>query len=198
MYIGTAGSLNNQLNSPYDITHDEISITFYVADSRNHRIMAYAFGATSEVLVAGGNGPGFNNTQLNSPSGVYFDSPSNSLIIANRYANNIVSWIIGDSEWTLIAGSTNGIAGNTATQLNTPFGITLDPMGNVYVADTINHRIQLFLAGQLSGTTIAGTTGVSGNDSILLYAPYAVVLDSQLNLYVADRSNQRIQKFLRY
>jgi len=135
---------------------------------------------------------------LNNPSTIYFDSPSNSLIIANRYGHNIVRWTLGDSNWTLIAGSTNGTAGSSSTLVNSPFGVTLDPMGNVYVADTSNHRVQLFMAGQLTGTTIAGITGIHGNDSDLLYGPFSVLLDNQLNLYVADRSNQRVQKFFRY
>jgi hypothetical protein len=41
-------------------------------------------------------------------------------------------------------------------------------MGNVYVTDTTNHRIQLFLTGQLTGTTIIGTTGVRGNEDIII------------------------------
>ncbi|CAF2654588.1 unnamed protein product [Rotaria sp. Silwood2] len=71
-------------------------------------------------------------------------------------------------------------------------------MGNVYVANTLNHRIQLFLAGQLNGTTIAGVTSVSGNSAILLSTPFLVALDTQRNLYVADMVNSRIQKFIKY
>ena len=160
--------------------------------------MAYSAGASSGTLIAGGNGLGLNNTQFNNASTIYFDAPSNSLIIANRYAHNIVRWTLGATQWTLIAGSTNGTRGTSSTLLNTPFGVTLDPMGNVYVSDTSNNRIQLFMVGQLTGITIAGVTGVHGNNSNLLFAPYSVLLDSQLNLYVADRNNQRVQKYLRY
>jgi DNA-binding beta-propeller fold protein YncE len=197
-FLGTAGTANNQVDGTYGVALDSSSSTLYVADYGNNRIMAYSSGASSGSLVAGGNGIGLNNTQLYNPSTVYFDSPSNSLIIANRYAHNIVRWTLGDTQWTLIAGSTNGTQGTLSTLFNTPFGVTLDPMGNVYVADTFNNRIQLFMPGQLTGITIAGTTGVHGNDSDLLWAPYSVVLDSQLNLYVAERDNHRIQKYLRY
>jgi DNA-binding beta-propeller fold protein YncE len=71
-------------------------------------------------------------------------------------------------------------------------------MGNLYVADTGNNRIQLFLAGQTVATTIAGITGSPGSSSVQLNSPYSVRLDNQLNLYVADLTNNRIQKFLRY
>ena len=79
-----------------------------------------------------------------------------------------------------------------------PTGLTMDPMGNVYVADTANHRIQLFLVGQTEGMTIAGITATAGSNATLFSAPYSVRLDSQLNLYVADQLNHRVQKFLRY
>ena len=76
--------------------------------------------------------------------------------------------------------------------------VTLDSMGNIYVADRDNHRIQLFLAGQSNGTTIAGVTGRPGSNSTSLYKPYSVALDTQLNLYVADTYNDRVQKFIHY
>ncbi|CAF3888102.1 unnamed protein product, partial [Rotaria sp. Silwood1] len=153
------GTSSNQLNMTYGVALDSSSNTLYVADYGNHRIMAYSSGASSGSLVAGGQGIGLNKTQLYNPSTIYFDPPSNSLIIANRYAHNIVRRTLSDTQWTLIAGSTNGTNGVSSTLLNSPFGMTLDPMGNVYVADTSNHRIQLFMTGELTGITIAGTTG---------------------------------------
>ena len=70
-------------------------------------------------------------------------------------------------------------------------------MGNIYVADSDNHRIQLFMVGQSDAITIAGngTAGIGANQ---LNTPYWLVLDSQLNLYVSDTSNHRVQKYSRY
>jgi hypothetical protein len=160
--------------------------------------MSYASGTSSGNMVSGTGVSGPNITQLSSPTSVYFDSPSNSLIIVNFGTDNVVRWPLGASSWTLVAGSNVGVFGNTSTLLTHPVGMTMDPMGNVYVADMLNHRIQLFLVGQLDGITIAGVTSVSGANSSLLYKPCWVVLDNQLNLYVADTYNNRIQRFLRY
>ena len=71
-------------------------------------------------------------------------------------------------------------------------------MGNIYVADSNNHRIQMFLANQSNDTTIAGVTDVLGTNSTHLKIPYWLTLDNQLNLYVSDTFNHRVQKFLRY
>ncbi|CAF0981043.1 unnamed protein product [Rotaria sordida] len=158
--------------------------------------MSYIAGASSGTVAAGGNGLGTANTQLKYPVGVYFDASSNSLIIANTGANNIVRWVLGASSWTLIAGSMNGTKGSNTTLLNYPVGVTMDSMGNIYVADRNNHRIQFFLAGQSTGITIAGVTNSSGDSAKLLYNPYSIILDAQLNLYVADTYNHRVQKFI--
>ena len=100
--------------------------------------------------------------------------------------------------WTLVAGSPNGAAGSTSTMLYNPIGVTLDSLGNIYVADSVNSRIQQFAPGKLNGTTIAGFTLMAGSVPNLFYYPYSVAFDSHFNLYVADAANQRIQKFLRY
>ncbi len=91
-----------------------------------------------------------------------------------------------------------GISGIDSISLYNPVGVTMDPMGNIYVADSGNHRIQFFLAGQSNATTITGTTGISGINANQLSFPYWVILDNQLNLYVSDTFNNRVQKFVRY
>jgi DNA-binding beta-propeller fold protein YncE len=160
--------------------------------------MQYLPNASSGTVVAGGNGAGTNNTQLWSPYGFAFDSSSNSLVIANFDANNVVRWVLGASSWTLVAGSINGSNGSTSTLLDQPLSVTLDSMGNIYIADSGNHRIQFFLAGQPNGTTIAGITGFPGSNSSQLHYPYWAMIDNQTNLYVSDCWNSRVQLFSHY
>lgn len=145
--------------------------------------------------VAGGTVSGLNTTLLIHPTGIYLDSVTNSLVIANFGAYNIVRWPLGASSWTLVAGSTNGSLGSSSTLLSLPTGVALDPMGNVYVADAGNSRIQFFPSGQTVGSTMAGMSGISGSNASQFLSPYTVRLDSQLNLYVADTGNNRVQKF---
>ena len=148
--------------------------------------------------MAGGNNAGTLSTQLSSPLGLYLDVSSNSLYIANSNSHNIVRWVVNASTWTLIAGNGNGQSGSTPTTLYSPADITFDYMGNLYVADTGNHRIQFFSAGKFNGTTIAGTTGIYTNTPTTLSGPQSMTLDSNLNLYVVDTGNNRIQKLQRH
>ena len=196
--IGGRGNASNQLSGPYGIELDKITNILYIADLRNNRIMTYEKNAINGTVAFGGQDAGVNKTQLSSPLGIYLDYLSNSLLIANHVAHNILRWIRSERQWILMAGDINGVANSTPSTLQQATDMVLDPMGNMYVADRNNYRIQLFMAGEYVGKTIAGVTGAVGINASLLGAPWSLKLDNQLNLYVADTGNHRVQKFLRY
>jgi trimeric autotransporter adhesin len=170
------------LAGPYGIARDAASGTLYVSDSGTNQIKRYASGSTDSQVVAGNGTAGISNMLLTDPKGIYYHLSSSSLIIANYNSHTVVRWTIGASSWTLVAGDVNGISGGSSTTLANPTAVTLDSYGNVYVADSINHRVQFFLAGQTVGQTIAGETGVAGISTTLLNLPFTVALDSQGNL----------------
>jgi len=95
----------------------------------------------------------------------------------------------------------------TDVALNRPLGIALDTRGNLYIADTDNHRIRRVDA--LTGiiTTVVGTgePGFSGDGglatSALLNTPNAIAVDSAGNIYISsggtgesDVHNRRIRR----
>ena len=88
----------------------------------------------------------------------------------------------------------------TAGQLNTPRGVALDHMGNLYTADTNNHRIRKVDAstGNISTVAGTGTDGYSGDGGAAtaarLNSPSGVAVDGAGNLYIADTGNSRIRK----
>ncbi|CAF4117551.1 unnamed protein product [Rotaria magnacalcarata] len=148
--------------------------------------MCWQPNATADTIVAGGNGHGTTASQLYEPLGLHLGSSSNNLYIGYYGAHNIVRWPLGVTNWTLIAGGITGTCGSTSAMLCYPTTVTIDSMGNLYVADTNNQRMQLFLADSTNGTTIAMTNFPSG-----------VALDGQLNLYVTEQYNHRVLKFTR-
>lgn len=184
---------------PYGISHDWTTGVLYIADTYNHRIMSYTSGASTGTKCIGGSGNGNGITQLNLPTGIYFDSSTQSLYIANTQANNIVRWVVGASNWILVAGSSSGTAGLSSILLDYPRDVYLDYMKNVYVADSDNNRIQFFPAGKSTGVTIVGsTTGTPGSGLTELNSPIGLIVDTDFNVYVADYFNNRIQRFDHY
>jgi sugar lactone lactonase YvrE len=75
--------------------------------------------------------------------------------------------------------------------LNNPYGVTVDPSGNVFVADQGNNRIAKFSS---SGTFISSFGSAGSGDGQFSFA-YGVTSDKVGNIYVADAGNNRIQKF---
>ena len=72
-----------------------------------------------------------------------------------------------------------------------PFGIAADGLGNIYVADTYDNRVQVF---DNTGTFLKAW-GQKGTGSGSFAVPYDVAVDGEGNVYVADTGNYRVQKF---
>jgi tripartite motif-containing protein 71 len=89
---------------------------------------------------------------------------------------------------TIVAGT--GCSGSTSYMLNEPHGIFVDINLDLYVADSYNHRIQLFRSEQLGGTTVAGDE--SSSTTISLNYPTGIILDANKYLFIVDSWNNRI------
>ncbi|CAF1499103.1 unnamed protein product [Rotaria sordida] len=125
------------------------------------------------------------------------DEANQIFYISNQDSHSITQWIIGDYEPRNIYASIPGRPGNSSAQLFYPQGITLDRYGNLYTADSMNSRIQqMFCSNSVFGITIAGTGQTSTTSNELSY-PGNVAFDLDVNLYVSDTFNSRIQKFQR-
>ncbi|CAF4351507.1 unnamed protein product, partial [Adineta steineri] len=72
----------NQLFYPLGISVDDKK-TIYIADPGNHRIIEWKYDSKNGQVIAGGNGQGNRNDQLNAPEDVIFDKNNNSLIICD-------------------------------------------------------------------------------------------------------------------
>ena len=197
-----------QLDFPIDVVVDDGSGNLYIADSSNHRILKVDAGGT--ITAAAGTGShGFRGdggpataARLRFPHGAAVDRSGNLYIADTR--NHRIRKVDADGTITTVAGTgTDGFGGDSgpasAAQLNRPAGVAVDGSGNLFIADTNNHRIRKVDA---DGTiiTVAGTRGqgFSGDGgpatAAQLNGPNGVAVDGSGNLYIADTNNHRIRK----
>jgi DNA-binding beta-propeller fold protein YncE len=160
----------------------------FMADTNNHRILLWDADDNSAIVIAGISGSfGSDSTRLYLPVGIILDETRDLFYVADRSNNRIQKYsIIDRGPGVTVAGW---------GQLNGPFAILLDSSGvNMFISDTLNHRVLLWLNGASQGSIIAGN-GTPGNSTIQLNSPAQIRFDSNYNLYVADNQNNRIQRF---
>lgn len=206
--IGDGGPATSaELYQPSAVALDGAG-NLYIADTGTNRIrQVSALGVMATIAGTGAAMPGGEatsalTTPLMTPTGVAIDQFGNLLIVetgAHRVrqvaADGLIRTIVG----TGTAGLGPDLLPPTQTQLRAPQGICLDLFGNLYVADTDNHRV-LLVPSQGLVTTVAGNGGQGmagdGGPAPLaeLNQPVACALDFAGNLYIADTYNHRIRK----
>jgi predicted phage tail protein/sugar lactone lactonase YvrE len=203
-FSGDGGSATSaQLRGPTGVAFN--AGAFFVADTENHRVRRATFGGTISTYAGrnhfGGDGGAATDAALNRPYGLGTDNAGN-LFIADT-ENHRVRRLSGGIITTIGGSGTPGFSGDggsaTSAQLNSPYDVAADPAGNVYVADTLNHRVRKIDAGGTI-TTVAGTgaPGFSGDGGpanlAQLHHPVGLELDAAGNLYIADFDNHRIRR----
>ncbi|CAF4055159.1 unnamed protein product [Adineta steineri] len=121
-------------------------------------------------------------------TGIFVDI-SNTLYCSAYTSHQVVKKWLNDNVLTSTIVAGTGTAGSTATTLNTPIGVFVDAEVNLYVADCLNNRIQMFPVGQFTGITLVGAS-VPG--TITLNNPHGITLDANGYLFITDYSNNRI------
>jgi len=134
--------------------------------------------------------------QFRNPTGVAVDSSGN--VYVADFKNHRIRKITSEGEVTTFAGSTEGYhdATGEAAQFNYPEDVAVDSFGNLYVADTRNQSIRKItpegVVSTLAGST-EGYTNATGK-AAQFRNPTGVAVDSDGNVYVADRDNNHIRK----
>jgi hypothetical protein len=193
--------------------------TVYISDVATSTIWSRDLLTGVETLIAGSQGSGYSGdggpageAQLTGPRGLALDAAGN-LFIADS-GNHAIREIAFDGIISTVAGNGNrGFSGDGGSairaRLDTPAAVAIDSNGNLYIADTLNHRIRkvnragiiVTVAGSGAVSTVGhgtGGFGFSGDGgpavSAQLSLPEGVAIDSLGNLFIADTGNDRIRK----
>ncbi len=204
------------LNHPTDAIYEPDGTLMLIA-WHNHKLRTWD-PATGKVMVHCGSGAGFvgdnyepaDTAKLAMPNSGVYDAEGNLYIVDQK--NQRIRVLTPDYTIATIAGDgTKGFAGDggvaTAANFSFPTGaqpepggaIALGPDGNLYVADTENHRIRRIDLASGTVDTIAGTgtAGYSGDGGPALGAtlnnPRDLEFDADGLLWVADTDNHVIR-----
>ncbi|MCS7188991.1 MAG: OmpA family protein [Bacteroidia bacterium] len=168
------------------------------------------FGQVLEVTyrvevstVAGSGKVGYKGgpaleASLNRPNGIVVDKLGN--IYFSDDDNHCVRKVTKEGQIVLVAGKPRQAGFDDGDReeatFNSPHGLAIDPAGNLYVCDYLNHAIRRISSTGSVTTLAGGEPGFQdgeGRQARFLY-PIAIVRDSKGNLWILDGGNHALRK----
>jgi len=221
---------DTNLNAPFGLAMDG-SGDIFIADTGAYVIWEVLPSGIMQWVAGFGDGGGGGDCRiatsgrLQLPYAVATDSAGN-VYIADSFDNririvNMQSTAIPSSECGMLQpGFMATVAGNgtqcasptspcgdgglaTKAQINFPQGLFVDATGNIWIADTGDHRVRVVnpkgIISTYAGTGVACSNGGCLGDggpasSAGLGTPWQLYVDSGQNLYIADSLEQRIRE----
>ena len=196
---------NTSLNNPAGVTVDAAG-NLFIADAGNEIVrkvtpqgMITSVAGNGTNGYAGDGGPA-TNASLNYPASVAVDANGN-VFVADA-GNNVIRKISSGGVITTVAGTgTNIYSGDggpaTNASLYFPQGVTVDAVGNLFIADSGNDVVRKVNTNGII-MTVAGGGALTGNGIAATKArlnyPAGVAVDVLGNLFIADYGNNVVRK----
>lgn len=168
----------------------------YAADAiTNHVARILPSGSRTPAYAGNGNyrfngdGPAVSTT-LNTPQAIVADSAGN-VYVADTLNNRVRKFTRNGSVTTIAGTNVPGYNGDNRAafnaSLNHPTALAFDKLGNLYIADALNHRIRV-----VSVTTGGIDTVANISDASQINTPTALAVDASGNIYVADAGKHQV------
>ena len=205
--FGDGGLAINASIAPSQGVAVDGSGNLFIAETSGNRVRQVSPDGTIRTVAGNGfegfsgdGGPAFN-ASLGFPEGVAVDDAGNLFIadtenlrIRQVSPDGIIETVAG-SGLVVFAGDGGPAA---AATLDSPQDIAVDAVGNLFIADTGQHRIrQVSLDGTIRAVAGNGMGGFSGDGGMAADAslgfPQGVTIDAAANLFIADSRNDRIR-----
>ena len=182
--FGSAGTALGRLGLPSGIAFDGAG-NIYVAEQSNARIQKFSPGFLSLGAISI---PGPIPAPLNYPTNLAFSPDGQTLYVTELLGHCVTMF---NPAGTFLGRVGGPATGSGPGQFSYPFGIIVDPAGDVFVADQRNHRIQHLTAALVP----IGSWGTPGPGPGQFNNVVGLGLDSAGEIYATDQLNNRVQKF---
>ena len=176
-FVGESGV--GRVVKPIGVAADDDGRVF-VADATLNRVFGY--GPDGALAIAIGR-----EGELENPSGLALDRKLKRIYVADATKHQVLCYSAADGAFIRAIGE----RGVDPGQFNFPTNLFVDQQSRLYVADTMNFRVQVFDA---EGKVLT-TFGSQGDTAGKLNRPKGVGVDSEGHIYVADASFNNFQIF---
>ncbi|MCE3223036.1 MAG: uncharacterized protein K0S58_1216 [Nitrospira sp.] len=207
-YAGDGGPARAaSLNEPKGLCIDHAG-NLYIADSENH-VVRRVDRATGVITTVAGVCPGRLTASGSSQSVAAVPIADNEDPFADASTDATKAY----SQVTDVSGTVRYVTGGRLTveqdagdggpalraRLNFPSAVAVDRLGNLFIADTMNHRVRRVDAVTGVVTTVAGTgqarySGDGGPAALAALNEPTGLAVSDDALYIADQSNNRVRR----
>ena len=208
--VSTPGG-SKELSTSFRLIPETV-ISYLIADTENHRIRKVDIATGLITTFAGNGSPGYSgddgpatDASINYPKGLCADQSGN-VFIADTLNHRIRKVDLEGTITPFAGNGSSGYSGNggpaTAASMDEPHGVAVDGLGNVYIADTKNHRIRMVDTSNIM-IPFAGSGNnnyqESTDEDVLattasLNEPNGVYVDASGNVFIADTENCMIRK----
>ncbi|XP_074567603.1 protein SUPPRESSOR OF QUENCHING 1, chloroplastic isoform X2 [Curcuma longa] len=213
-YDGGERGTNQVLNSPWDLCYEPSSETVYIAMAGQHQIWEYN---TSNGVAKAFSGDGYEknlngsspkSTSFAQPSGITLAPDLQEVYVADSESSSIRAVDLKTGGSRLLAGGDplfpdnlfrfgdhDGVGSDVLLQH--PLGVFCGRDGQIYIADSYNHKIKKLDPTTRKVTTLAGTGNAGFKDGpsqlAQLSEPSGIVETGQGKLLIADTNNNIIR-----
>ncbi|XP_050225291.1 protein SUPPRESSOR OF QUENCHING 1, chloroplastic [Mercurialis annua] len=213
-YVGGKAGTNQVLNSPWDVCFEPVNEKVYIAIAGQHQIWEHnTVDGITKAFSGDGyernlNGSSSTSTSFAQPSGISLSTDLKEVYVADSESSSIRAVDLKTGGSRLLAGGDPIFSDNlfkfgdqdgtgSEVLLQHPLGVLCAKDGQIYIADSYNHKIKKLDPTTKRVSTIAGTGKAGFKDGKALAAqlsePSGIIEAGNGRLIIADTNNNIIR-----
>lgn len=173
LHLNMTKKLLKILSMYYNLYYFHISVQFE----------NFILGATPYWNQTGTSIAGTSSSKFSAPRCLYIDA-NDTMYVCAHSSRSVEAWY---------KNASNGTRVTDAEGLHADF-VTVDKNGFLYFTEHIDNTARHYSPTSVNGTVVAGA-GSPANSLNTFGSPLGIDVDDDLNIYVADQSNERVMKW---